>query len=81
MDGPAPRAVTIRENIVTEEPGLEDSGNTLLPGTPVFPVTRCQGPRRAKYPEKKEQLWVSRETLNMQFNLPKPQVPKLHTGT
>lgn len=34
----SPSAVTIRENIVTKEPGLEDSGNILLSRTPVFPV-------------------------------------------
>lgn len=36
--GRSPSAVTIRENIVTEKPGLEDSGNILLSRTPVFPV-------------------------------------------
>lgn len=29
----SPSAVAIRENIVTEEPGLEDSGNTPLRNT------------------------------------------------
>lgn len=43
MAGHTPSAVAIREDIVTEKPGLEDSSNTLLAGTPIFPVHTQQG--------------------------------------
>lgn len=75
----SPSAVAIRENIVTEEPGLEDSGNTLLSGTPAFPV-RVPGRvwhqrlRRAKY------LFEEVLRLDMQFNLPEHRVPQLYMG-